>query len=1138
MAKACPVKNSPEWIYLTKELGDMEAMKIFLANDEDLPDMATNMAIVAKYNDEVTAVGSVETSKLADLVKALTGKNDAILESIPENKLKDVLDDVRIFIKGKLDKLKESKIKNQAFKRERFERLQIALTTSEAAKGASQFISDVYENLQAETAKLKKNLSDIKAGKYGTQESLALVNAYNEYIHELDILDEFQKVIGVETFGAPKSMIGLSATEKLSEAIKIKDSMRNLITEEAIPLIAKDLSGYKSADTDKRIVKQVEPLIKRANDKIAMITNDLMKAKAAKNEKEVTKLSKQLAAQNEIIRKLEDIILQGDASEHNLTQTLKEASKEQGFFERWLSPIISSSDSALALFAVKVKDSLEDARIRLLDFVNGLTDEHEIFAKASGRNVNNPASFFKGFHETVTEYRYDEDTKTIVESKRYQAYVQKDDITAYTKAQAEMYKVVAGMRARAKTTKDEKAITKFIEQWYQDNTEPKSQTEIQEIIASKKQDVVKGYITKEEYKAWEAKTHKFNMHDPSQVDSYRRELARPKRAIYGNKNYQDMRADKAMSRYYDFLIKQHFYLQEEIPDANQLGFRLWGIPKNLTDKLLEGQGLEAVKEEAKRDLKHVEAHDTKYGDKQHKVIPIHFTPIVDPKEVSVDLYKASMIATRMVENYKELNKMRDSAELMKEIIKARKTKQTNSTGSQLLDKTAEKLGLSKMMNLDKEETNDYKQLEGYIDKIFYGETAFKLSVGSVAMDKVIDGFIRFTTLTTLGADPLKAVANWLQGNVQIHIESAAKENFSPASLAKGKAFYLKHMPKMLGDFATRGTNSMVGQLAEYFDAIQGEFSDSLGKRISGSVAKRLFSTDTAFYLMHAGEHEVQVSTLLAMLADNTVKTTDGKEISMLDAFEQKDGKLKVKDNIVWTDQDRKNIIRKLHPLNERLHGIYNNHSRAEIEKHAVGRLAMVFRRFVVPGYKRRFKNMGVDHQAGLITEGYYKTFLRTVVQDLREKKWESIYNWSEYTDQEKANLKRTYAELSAIISLSVIAAVIGAAGDDDDDLKDSWAYNFALYEAMRLRSETMFFVNPADTIRILYTPSSTTFMAQRILKFMNSVLPWNIDEEYQRDAGKFKKGDNKAWANFQKLMGLSGNNLHPDQAVKILKMFD
>jgi hypothetical protein len=59
-----------------------------------------------------------------------------------------------------------------------------------------------------------------------------------------------------------------------------------------------------------------------------------------------------------------------------------------------------------------------------------------------------------------------------------------------------------------------------------------------------------------------------------------------------------------------------------------------------------------------------------------------------------------------------------------------------------------------------------------------------------------------------------------------------------------------------------------------------------------------------------------------------------------------------------------------------------------------------------------------------------------------------------------------------------------------------------------------------------------TSTVDRLIKFINQAAPWNITEEYKRESGVWAKGDNKAWAAFLKLMGFSGYNMSPDQAVK------
>jgi hypothetical protein len=61
-----------------------------------------------------------------------------------------------------------------------------------------------------------------------------------------------------------------------------------------------------------------------------------------------------------------------------------------------------------------------------------------------------------------------------------------------------------------------------------------------------------------------------------------------------------------------------------------------------------------------------------------------------------------------------------------------------------------------------------------------------------------------------------------------------------------------------------------------------------------------------------------------------------------------------------------------------------------------------------------------------------------------------------------------------------------------------------------------------------------TSTLDRVIKFVDQfVFTWNPEElEYQRKTGVWEKGDNKSWAYFLKLIGYSGNNIKPDQAIK------
>jgi hypothetical protein len=179
----------------------------------------------------------------------------------------------------------------------------------------------------------------------------------------------------------------------------------------------------------------------------------------------------------------------------------------------------------------------------------------------------------------------------------------------------------------------------------------------------------------------------------------------------------------------------------------------------------------------------------------------------------------------------------------------------------------------------------------------------------------------------------------------------------------------------------------------------------------------------------------------------------------------------------------------------------------------------------------------MDHEIGSPTEGYYRTFANSVLRDLKQYKFNIFKNWSTYTPFQKAQISKVLAELTLIFALSAIGFVLTRLlinPDDDkrDELQDSWAYNFILYEAIRMRSETASYINPIDAYRVMRSPSAMTGTIDRLIKFIGQVMPWNITEEYKRDQGVWEKGDNKAWAYFVKLMGFSGYNADPEEAKK------
>ena len=145
-------------------------------------------------------------------------------------------------------------------------------------------------------------------------------------------------------------------------------------------------------------------------------------------------------------------------------------------------------------------------------------------------------------------------------------------------------------------------------------------------------------------------------------------------------------------------------------------------------------------------------------------------------------------------------------------------------------------------------------------------------------------------------------------------------------------------------------------------------------------------------------------------------------------------------------------------------------------------MAGLFRKFVVPGFKRRWGKSHADTFRGVVVEGYYRTFynfVRQLVKDLIRWKWNLMStDWNLLKKREKANIHRMVGELSFLIASVILITIFSKMGDDDDE----WIIGFGHYQAYRFMSEISFFFNPVQTMNILRTPAATFGVVENLIR--------------------------------------------------------
>lgn len=1117
MLGSCPIESSEEWKAIIAETNGNRERALELWTERGYQDNGN-------LNEEVDE----ETVEEDEIIEELTPEEKLKQEDKFEKLSKDII----INLNKQLDVLQKKKLTKQSFKEAELARLIANISALEGVDSIYEFIKDAYSKSKMAKSKLYNILKN--KDKYTRKEFLDKLSAINEFATTYSILDEISAKDISNYFSLPvdeKITDGeLTPQQMLSKAIEIKNNISSKFLSEGIPLMADFLLDYKPENMALDVVVEIESLQNRI--KIIQGTTSL---KDDFKEKRIEELE-------ERITKFQNFNL----DKKSLVDQLEIATKDESLINFLFDPLISSQDSALGLFAGAIKAEIEKARLDDINIRRELAVVFNEFASSESSSKDTTAKFNEGLYEFIDVPVFDKDGKPTGENTKAAAFIQKYNIDEYNKSRNEMYKSIGDepILSETPTIEEKKKLAewkKSIKNWYKANTQPKSKKERDQILADKEQDRVNGVLTEDEYQDWLSR----NRYEYLGETVYMKDLSEPSNdylnpkwtALYDTND----NPINEKGKYHKYLWNLYLSAQDKLPLRKKNNIYLIPSIEKTNLERLQDNGIKNAATNAVTDTFKVKNYDTQYGGSnlsKHdiKILPVYYTQPMDAEDVSLDLARSVLMFSSMANRYEALNNVNGEISLFKKIIESREVVKTDSKGRAKIDKFAEKFGFKDYIKANGEGYSKM-HLDAFIDMVVYGEMQAKEEILGFSADKITNTLLGYSSITTIAADLLKGIANNLQGNIQLVIEAASSEFFSLKHLRKGKAYYAKSVTSFLSDFGKNTPESLAGRLVERYDPLQGNFKDTYGNSISSSVARKLFRTDTLFFNQHFGEHEIQVSTMFALMESVMVKDNKtGEDITLLQAHILY-GDQGVEANTDFTEKQRQSFQNRLHALSKRLNGVYNDFDKATAQRYSLGRLGMMYRKHLVPGYKRRFKSLSMDYELGSPTEGFYRTFWNVFARDLVTFKWNNIQKWSTYSAFEKAQVKRTMMETSIILTLTGLIMILSSLGEDDEELKKTYVYNLMMYEMIRMQSETSSYISPTDAYRVVKSPSAMVSTVERMIKFTDQfLLTWDSEKlSYQRKQGVWEKGDNKSWAYFLKLMGYSGYNISPETAIESFK---
>lgn len=784
---------------------------------------------------------------------------------------------------------------------------------------------------------------------------------------------------------------------------------------------------------------------------------------------------------------------------------VKMADKDISFFDRWLDSMADSSDYMLKVMDQAVKKSKEQARSRTIDVMKQLQAATIKLEKAGIKN---------------TDWMFERDSKGDLSGN----YISEINQALFKEKVREMFKSLNEKYGKNPVGKNAEKYKKERQAWFDANME---------IVNGKKV---------------------------------------PKMSIYGNKQYQRLNA--AQKEYYDTVMNIKSQLDSYLPEKYTTLTNAVKIRKDLLERVKSSDGVRSGAKQIWKSIKDEfirRTDDVDFGDRatvkdfegnEVQTLPIYFTKLKEGEsanDLSTDIVSTLTAYAAMANDFDEMNKVIDVLELGRDLLRERQVIQTQG-GKPLVEKfKAVGRKVESKLTKEGEATRFVQRLNDFFEMQVYGRyMADEGTFGKTNIDKgKVANFVnRVTSMNNLALNVLSGISNIATGKVMMRIESFAGEFFNEKNTITADRIYGQSLPAYLAEIGSRVKTSKLALWDELFNVMQEYEQDVREVNFDRKTwFSKMFGTSTLFFMNNAGEHWMQNRTSLALADAYKMKAPNGKIVSLWDAMEvvpidknnkKLGAKLQLKqgykkaDGSDFTQDDIIKFSRRSAAINQRMHGIYNKADRSAVQRLAIGRMGMMFRKWIKPSLNRRFKSASYNYDLDAWTEGYYRTsgrFLLQLARDLRETQFNIAARWNELTSTEKANIKRALTETGHFLAVMAIIGLI----EWSDDKDRPWLVRMTEYQMRRLYTELGAMIPGksmiSEGLKIIKSPAAGVNTIENILDLTKLLNPWNYTDEIQ--SGRYE-GHSTAYKSFFESPVIPMNRtiyrgLHPETGIPFFK---
>lgn len=556
---------------------------------------------------------------------------------------------------------------------------------------------------------------------------------------------------------------------------------------------------------------------------------------------------------------------------------------------------------------------------------------------------------------------------------------------------------------------------------------------------------------------------------------------------------------------------------------------------------------------------------------QVEKLPIYYInsrPGEDPENISDDMNSTLLLYAQMCNNYAQMNEVLSTLELVRDRMRERNVQQRE--GTKALHSIVRALGLVKAdlpYTKKGEATHIVQKMNDWFSSQVYGKyMKDEGEILGIDTGKLANNINAVTAINTFALNILSGISNVMTGSAMMRIERASGQFFNARDVTKADLIFSKEMPKYLSEVGARFNSSKLALFDEKFNVLQDFESDLRETDYNKSRARRLFKTNALYVINNAGELWMQNRTALALANAYKLKDKLGNEISLWDALYVddkgevprlllKDGVTKT-DGTAFTDADIIAFTNKSKGINQRMHGIYNYEDRNAWQATAIGKMCLMFRKWIRPNLQMKYGSLRYNYDLQTWEEGYWKTIGRFIMQlrdDLKAGQLDIMASWRQRSPEEKANWKKAMWEVGQFLMCAVAFGLLSGVGDGDDDddrLADSWWFQQLKYQLRRLETElgaTMPIAQmPKEALTILKSPAAGINTIEDLLNLTKLIMPHHIiggiigseSSIYNKrlQSGRYK---NRTWAHkyiwespFAPIIGTVRRGLNPKESLK------